>query len=95
VKAVNQVFARFSEIFPKLKKLQYNGRDEMERRAQWYLCGIGFVENAGTSANFALPALPVDTEGVTALSTALPQNSGRPSGRAEILAHQAGNLRKI
>jgi putative DNA primase/helicase len=90
VKAVNQVFARFSEIFPKLKKLQYNGRDEMERRAQWYLSGIGFVKNADTSANFALPALPVDTEGLTALPTALPQNSGRPSGRAEILAQQAG-----
>jgi putative DNA primase/helicase len=90
VKAVNQVFARFSEIFPKLKKLQYNGRDEMERRAQWYLSGIGFVKNVDTSANFALPALPVDTEGLTALPTALPQNSGRPSGRAETLAHQAG-----
>jgi putative DNA primase/helicase len=90
VKAVNQVFARFSEIFPKLKKLQYNGRDEMERRAQWYLSGIGFVKNADTSANFALPALPVDTEGLTALPTALPQNSGRPSGRAVILAQQAG-----
>jgi len=90
VKAVNQVFARFSEIFPKLKKLQYNERDEMERRAQWYLSGIGFVKNADTSANFALPALPVDTEGLTALPTALPKNSGRPSGRAVILAHQAG-----
>ena len=62
----------------------------MERRAQWYLSGIGFVKNADTSANFALPALPVDTEGLTALPTALPQNSGRPSGRAEILAQQAG-----
>jgi putative DNA primase/helicase len=90
VKAINQVFARFSEIFPKVKKLQYNGRDEMERRAQWYLSGIGFVQNADQSANFALPALPVDTEGLTALSTALPKNSGRPSGRAETLAQQAG-----
>jgi len=90
VKAVNQVFARFSEIYPKLKKLQYNGREEMERRAQWYLSGIGFVKNADTSANFALPALPVDIEGVTALPTALPQNSGRPIDRAVTLTQQAG-----
>jgi hypothetical protein len=48
------------------------------------------VQNADQSANFALPALPVDTEGLTALSTALPKNSGRPSGRAETLAQQAG-----
>jgi putative DNA primase/helicase len=94
VKAINQVFARFSEIFPKLKKLQYNGRDEMERRAQWYLSGIGFVPDAAASTNFALPALPVDTERLpalpTALPTALPQNSGRPSDRAVILTQQAG-----
>jgi len=94
VKAINQVFARFSEIFPKLKKLQYNGRDEMERRAQWYLSGIGFVPDAAASTNFALPALPVDTERFpalpTALPTALPQNSGRPSDRAVILTQQAG-----
>ncbi|MEG4989522.1 DUF5906 domain-containing protein [Microcoleus sp. BR0-C5] len=72
VKAINQVFARFSEIFPKLKRLQYNGRDEMERRAQWYLSGIGFVQNSELPANLALPALPVDTEELTALSLALP-----------------------
>ena len=90
VKAINQVFARLSEIFPKIKKLQYNERDEMERRAQWYLCGIGFVKNASTSANIALPALPVDTEQLTALPTALPENSGRASDRAVPLTQQGG-----
>ncbi|MEG4534676.1 DUF3854 domain-containing protein [Microcoleus sp. D2_18a_D3] len=94
VKAINQVFARFSEIFPKLKRLQYNGRDEMERRAQWYLSGIGFVQNSELPVNLALPALPVDTEGLTALPTALPHHVGRASGRASdratILSESAG-----
>ncbi|MEG4409103.1 CHC2 zinc finger domain-containing protein [Microcoleus sp. MON2_D5] len=90
VKAINQVFARFSEIFPKLKKLQYNGRDEMERRAQWYLSGISFVQNPDLTTNFALPALPVDTEQVTALPTALPSDIGRASGEATTLAETTG-----
>lgn len=90
VKAINQVFARFAEIFPKIKKLQYNDRDQMERRAQWYLSGIGFAKSASTSVNIALPALPVDTERLTALPTALSENSGRASDRAVSLTQQAG-----
>jgi putative DNA primase/helicase len=54
VKAVNQVFARFSEIFPKIQKHNTTKRDEMERRGQWYLSGIGFVQNSEESANIAL-----------------------------------------
>jgi len=94
VKAVNQVFARFSEIFPKLQKLRYNEREEMERRGQWYLSGIGFATNAEKSANIASPASPVDVERVTASPTASPTalsfNTGEASGEARNLAQRAG-----
>jgi putative DNA primase/helicase len=94
VKAINQVFARFSEIFPKLQKLRYNEREEMERRGQWYLSGIGFAKNAEQTANIASPASPVDVERVTASPTASPTassfNTGEASGEARNLAQRAG-----
>ena len=89
VKATNQVFARFSEIFPKLQKLRYNERDDLERRGQWYLSGIGFAKNLEEGANIASPASPVDLERVTASPTASPLNFGEPSGEA------SGEARKL
>ncbi len=90
VKAINQVFARLSEIFPKLQKLRYNERDEVDRRGQWYLSGIGFGANFEKSANIASPASPVDVESVTASPLASPFNSGEASGEARSLMQRAG-----
>jgi putative DNA primase/helicase len=94
VKAINQVFARFSEIFPRLQKLRYNEREEMERKGQWYLSGIGFAKNIEQSANIASPASPVDVERVTASPSASPSaspfNSGEASGEAKNLTQKAG-----
>jgi hypothetical protein len=94
VKAVNQVFARFSEIFPKLQKHKYNERDEMERKGDWYLSGICFVQDLTQTANIAPPAPPLGTEGLTAPPTAPPKNtggaSGGASGGAVILTQTAG-----
>ena len=90
VKAINQVFARLSEIFPKLQKLRYTERDEMDRRGQWYLSGIGFVKNIEKSVNIASPASPVDIEQVTASPLASPKLSGEASGEARKLTQRAG-----
>ena len=90
VKATNQVFARLSEIFPKLQKLRYTEREEMERRGQWYLSGIGFAKNLEKSVNIASPASPLDIERVTASPLASPKLSGEASGEARKLTQRAG-----
>jgi len=90
VKATNQVFARFSEIFPKIQKHKYNERDEIDRKGQSYLSGIGFAQNLMRTANIASPASPLDTERVTASPTASPKNTGGGSGEAATLTQRAG-----
>jgi putative DNA primase/helicase len=90
VKAINQVFARFSEIFPKLQKLRYTERGEMDRRGQWYVSGIAFNQNSQLSHKIASPASPLDVERVTASPTASPFNSGEASGEARSLTQRAG-----
>jgi putative DNA primase/helicase len=91
VKAINQLSARLSEIFPKIQMRQYWERDEMERRSQRYLLGIGFVQNSAEIAKTALPSLPVDIVRDTALPPSLPENIGNAVGNAETLAQSAGN----
>jgi putative DNA primase/helicase len=90
VKAVNQVFAQFSDIFPKLQKHKYNERDEMDRKGDWYLSGICFVQDLTRTANIAPPASPLGTEGVTAPPTAPPKNTGGASGGAVTLTQRVG-----
>jgi putative DNA primase/helicase len=91
VKAINQVTARFSEIFPKLQLCKYYERDQIERRGQRYLLGIGFVQDAATTAKTALPSLPVDTARDTAVPTALPKNIGTATGSARTLTQSGGS----
>ena len=90
VKAINQVFARFAEIFPKIQKLRYMERAEIERKGQWYLSGIGFAKHIAQSANIASPASPVDLARVTASPLASPKNTGEASGEARTLSQSAG-----
>src|SRR4028119_2399836 len=90
VKAVNQVFARFSEIFPKLQKHKYNEREEMDRKGDWYLSGICFVQDLTQTANIAPPPSPLGTEGLTAPPTAPPKNTGGASGGAVTLTQRGG-----
>ncbi|TAG97464.1 MAG: helicase superfamily 3 [Oscillatoriales cyanobacterium] len=71
VKAVNQVYARLCEIFPKLQKQRDEGRTDSDRRGQSYLSGIGFLQQSEKSAKTALAALAVNTEKVTGLASAL------------------------
>ncbi|MEG5038891.1 MULTISPECIES: DUF3854 domain-containing protein [unclassified Microcoleus] len=78
VKAINQLGSRFSEIFPKLQVCRHNERDEMERKGQRYLLGVGFVHTSPQTAKTASPSSPVDT----ARKTASPKNTGDAVGDA-------------
>jgi hypothetical protein len=82
VKAINQLVSRFSEIFPKLKVCRYCEREEMERRGQRYLFGIGFVQGSAKTVKTADPSDPVDTVRDTADPSADPKNIGSAVGSA-------------
>jgi putative DNA primase/helicase len=76
VKAINQLASRFGEIFPKVQVCRHNERDEIDRRGQRYLLGIGFVQDSARTAKTASPSSPVDTARDTASPTAPPKNTG-------------------
>jgi putative DNA primase/helicase len=83
VKAVNQVFARLSEIFPKIQKRQHTEGNSLDpRKNQWYLSGIAFVQNSEESEETALLALLPCTEGDTALPTALLEEASNVASKA-------------
>jgi putative DNA primase/helicase len=90
VKSMYQLSSRFSEIFPKIQVCQYWERDEIERRGQRYLLGIGFVQSSVTTTKSLLPLLPVDSTSDIARDTArdvllpelLPKNIGNSSGNS-------------
>jgi hypothetical protein len=91
VKSVNQLSSRFSEIFLKVQVGQYWERDEMERRGQRYLLGIGFVQGSVKTAKSLLPSLSVDIARDTALPTSLPKNLGNNVGNAQTFVQSGGN----
>jgi putative DNA primase/helicase len=91
VKAINQVASRFSEIFPKVQVCRYCEREEIERKSQRYLLGIGFVQSSAKTAKIEEPSEPVDTARVTAEPTAEPKNTGSAVGSAETLIQSGGS----
>jgi|GEM_PF-1456298 len=91
VKAVNQLYSRLCEIFPKVQIHRYDGRDEMERRGQKFLLGINFVQSSARSSKTGLPELPVETARDTGLPGELPKNSDNPVGNSQTLTQSAGN----
>jgi len=91
VKAINQLSARFSEIFPKVQVCRHNERDEMERKGQRYLLGVGFVKSSVETAKTASPSSPLDTARNTASPTASPKNTGDAVGDARTLTQSAGD----
>jgi putative DNA primase/helicase len=91
VKAINQVPSRFTEIFPKLQLCRYCEREEIERRGQRYLLGIGFVQGSVKTVKTADPSDPVDTARDTADPTADPKNIGSAVGSAQTLTQSRGS----
>ncbi|MEK0188470.1 DUF5906 domain-containing protein [Microcoleus anatoxicus] len=90
VKAINQLSSRFSEIFPKLQVCKYLERDEIERRGQRYLLGVGFVQDPTTTAKTSVPSVPVDTAKDTAVPTSVPVFFGTDVGTARTLTQSGG-----
>jgi len=95
VKAVNQLYSRLCEIFPKVQIHRYNGRDEIGKKGQKYLLGIGFVQNLRKTDKTGLPELPVDAASFTGLPSELPKNTGNPVGNPvgnpQTLTQRGGN----
>jgi putative DNA primase/helicase len=91
VKAINQLASRFSEIFPKLQVCRYCEREEIERRNQRYLLGIGFVQSSAKTPKTAEPSEPVYTARVTAEPIEEPKNTGSAVGSAQTLTQSGGS----
>jgi len=75
VKAINQVFARFSEIFPKIQKVRHTEGGSLDSlKGQFYLSGI--VQTSASPLNTASLASLAHYEGNTAsLIASLPKSS--------------------
>jgi putative DNA primase/helicase len=85
VKSINQLSSRFSEIFPKVQVCKYYEREEIERRNQRYLLGVGFVQISATTAKTSEPSEPVYTARVSSEPELEPKNIGSDVGaNAEI-----------
>ncbi|MEG4914826.1 DUF5906 domain-containing protein, partial [Microcoleus sp. B7-D4] len=95
VKAVNQLYARLCEIFPKLTKHRCEDRDNPERRGQKFLMGINFVHTSTKTHKTGLAELAVDTASVTGLASELAselaKNSANPVANSQTLTHSAAN----
>jgi putative DNA primase/helicase len=91
VKAINQLASRLTEIFPKVQVCRNHEREELDRRGQRYLLGIGFVQTSAKTAKTASPASPVDAARDAASPTASPKNSGDAVGDAKTLTQSGGD----
>lgn len=81
VKAINQVFARFSEIFPKLQKIRHTEGGSLDLlKGQFYLSGI--VLKTASLASLAY------SDGDTASLTASLAKTSEAASEAETLTHK-------
>jgi putative DNA primase/helicase len=90
VKSINQLSSRLSEIFPKIQVCKYLERDDMERRGQRYLLGVGFVQGSVETAKTSVPSVPVDTAKDTSVPTSVPKNIGTDVGTNKTLTQSGG-----
>jgi putative DNA primase/helicase len=91
VKSINQLSSRFTEIFPKVQVCRYVERDEMQRRGQRYLLGVGFGQSSTKTAKTLDPLDPVDTVRVLLDPPSDPKNTGSDVGSNEILTQSGGS----
>jgi putative DNA primase/helicase len=92
VKAITKCLQGLQRFSPKLQKLRYMERAEIERKGQWYLSGIGFAQHVTQTANIASPASPVDLARVTASPLASPKILGKQVGKLELFHRALGKL---
>jgi hypothetical protein len=78
VKSINQLSSRLSEIFPKIQVCRYLEREEIERRHQRYLLGVGFVQSSVKTVKTSAPSAPksalVDTARVSSVLASAPES---------------------
>jgi putative DNA primase/helicase len=84
VKSINQLSSRLSEIFPKVQVCKYLEREEIDRRQQRYLLGIGFVQSSVKTAKTLEPSepksMPLDTARVSSVSESEPESEPKNIG---------------
>jgi putative DNA primase/helicase len=84
VKSINQLSSRLSEIFPKVQVFKYLEREEIDRRQQRYLLGIGFVQSSVKTAKTLEPlepkSMPLDTARVSSVSESEPESEPKNIG---------------
>jgi putative DNA primase/helicase len=84
VKSINQLSSRLSEIFPKVQVCKYLEREEIDRRQQRYLLGVGFVQSSVKTAKTLEPSEPksatVDTARVSSVSESEPESEPKNIG---------------
>ena len=90
VKSINQLSSRLSEIFPKIQVCKYLERDDMERRGQRYLLGVGFVQGSVETAKTSVPSVPLDTAKDTSVPASVPRNTGTDVGTNKTLMQSGG-----
>jgi putative DNA primase/helicase len=78
VKSINQLSSRLSEIFPKIQVCRYLEREEIERRHQRYLLGVGFVQSSVQTVKTSAPSAPksalVDIARVSSVLESAPES---------------------
>ena len=90
VKSINQLSSRLGEIFPKLQVYKYLERDEMERRGQRYLLGVGFVQGSVKTSKSLVPSVPVDIARDTAVPPSVPKITVTDGGTTKTLTQSGG-----
>jgi len=84
VKSINQLSSRLSEIFPKVQVCKYLEREEIDRRQQRYLLGVGFVQSSVKTAKTLEPSEPksatVDTARVSSVLESEPESEPKNIG---------------
>jgi len=84
VKSINQLSSRLSEIFPKVQVCKYLEREEIDRRQQRYLLGVGFVQSSVKTAKTLEPSepksMPLDTARVSSVLESEPESEPKNIG---------------
>lgn len=91
VKAINQVFARFSEIFPKLEKYRHTegNLEDSRTKGEAYYLGIS-KQSFKKSGKSSSPSSPPHSTVVSSSPSSSPPGSGEDDGEATILTQSVG-----
>jgi len=106
VKAINLLFSRFSDLFPRLEKYRHTEQSSEGERTKGEAYYLGIVRtNSEKSLNSSSPSSPPDSAVLSSSLPSSPQKSGEDGSEARVLApdgatgrlkiRQGGNSRQI